>query len=53
MPSARIRRWWYGVNNWNIPSHPKEVANEKLAADIEDVSVRGEPALLAVIAERD
>ncbi|EWZ44704.1 hypothetical protein IWW34DRAFT_49999 [Fusarium oxysporum f. sp. albedinis] len=20
---ARVRRWWWGVNNWKIPTHPK------------------------------
>ncbi|SPJ72987.1 uncharacterized protein FTOL_02716 [Fusarium torulosum] len=20
---ARVRRWWWGVNNWNIPTHSK------------------------------
>ncbi|KAH7329216.1 hypothetical protein B0I35DRAFT_404462 [Stachybotrys elegans] len=20
---ARVRRWWYGVNNWKIPAHPR------------------------------
>lgn len=22
---ARIRRWWYGVNNWKIPSEKKRL----------------------------
>jgi hypothetical protein len=21
---ARVRRWWYGVNNWPLPSQPRK-----------------------------
>jgi hypothetical protein len=33
---ARIRRWWWGVNNWKIP----DKSNAKLAGEVRDVSSR-------------
>ncbi|KAJ9667232.1 hypothetical protein H2201_002753 [Coniosporium apollinis] len=36
---ARIRRWWWGVNNWNIPSSgPSELDEKRLAGDFTEVS---------------
>ena len=34
---ARIRRWWWGVNNWKIPD---KQANATLANDVKEVSDR-------------
>lgn len=33
---SRLRRWWYGVNNWELPP----ARNPRLAAQVEDVSSR-------------
>jgi hypothetical protein len=33
---ARIRRWWWGVNNWKVPSRMKDT---KLAKNVSEVSV--------------
>ena len=30
---SRIRRWWWSVNNWEIP----EAKQEKLTSDLEEV----------------
>lgn len=39
--SARVRRWWYGVNNWKIPGEvTTNIAEKQLAADVESVSLR-------------
>lgn len=42
---ARIRRWWWGVNNWKLPNTSpgrvglgQNLGDRKLAADIEEVS---------------
>lgn len=36
---ARIRRWWWGVNNWNIPSSgPSRLDEKRLAGDFTEVS---------------
>lgn len=32
---ARVRRWWWDVNNWKIPV--TKLQDEKLASDIEEV----------------
>ncbi|TVY55808.1 Uncharacterized protein LCER1_G001829 [Lachnellula cervina] len=33
---ARVRRWWYKTNNWQMPKRLKEFGNDKkLAADVE------------------
>jgi hypothetical protein len=38
---ARIRRWWWGVNNWQLPEKGgRGVKNEKLAGEVRDVSWR-------------
>ncbi|KAF2160942.1 hypothetical protein M409DRAFT_28547 [Zasmidium cellare ATCC 36951] len=29
---AKIRRWWWGVNNWNLPSHPKSTLRDRKLA---------------------
>ncbi|KAL4788044.1 DUF1770-domain-containing protein [Aspergillus varians] len=31
---SRVRRWWYGVNNWKLP--PRMSKNSKVAAQVED-----------------
>lgn len=35
---AKIRRWWWGVNNWKIPSSDWKgtLRDEKLASDVDD-----------------
>ncbi|KIW04971.1 uncharacterized protein PV09_04133 [Verruconis gallopava] len=33
---ARIRRWWWGVNNWRIPDEKRNMSNKRLAADVRD-----------------
>ena len=33
---ARIRRWWWSVNDWNLPS----LRRPDIAADLKDVSIR-------------
>jgi hypothetical protein len=33
---ARIRRWWWGVNDWKVPSRMKDT---KLAKNVSEVSV--------------
>jgi hypothetical protein len=36
---ARIRRWWWGVNKWDIPGRKKvDVRDRKLAGDVGEVS---------------
>lgn len=42
---SRIRRWWWGVNNWEIPGQQskRQVAmavaeSEKFAGEVQDVS---------------
>lgn len=36
---ARVRRWWWGVNNWKIPNQGPSLRNEKLARNVSEVSV--------------
>lgn len=34
---ARVRRWWWGVNNWAVPDNAKgTLRDEKMAKDAED-----------------
>jgi hypothetical protein len=34
---AKVRRWWWGVNNWAIPDDAKgSLRSEKKAADVQD-----------------
>lgn len=33
---AKIRRWWWGVNNWKIPE--SKLRNTKLAKNVSEVS---------------
>ena len=33
---SRIRRWWYGVNNWQLP--PRLTKDPRTAAQVEEVS---------------
>lgn len=47
---SRVRRWWWGVNNWEIPEDGKDglsrrgaglqasLGNKKLAKEVQDVS---------------
>ncbi|KAI9711256.1 MAG: hypothetical protein M1820_002243 [Bogoriella megaspora] len=34
---ARIRRWWWEVNNWKIPAVKEKLKDEKLANEISEV----------------
>lgn len=37
---ARIRRWWWGVNNWKIPNaRSSRLRDTKLAKNVSEVSV--------------
>jgi hypothetical protein len=36
---ARIRRWWWGVNNWKIPNAKSKLRNPQLARNVSEVSV--------------
>ena len=43
---GRIRRWWWGVNNWEIPTEKAKdvrgvLGREKLAGEVQDVSIPG------------
>ncbi|KAF2222626.1 hypothetical protein BDZ85DRAFT_130365 [Elsinoe ampelina] len=33
---ARIRRWWWDVNNWNVPQKYNRLADPKLAEDVKE-----------------
>ena len=39
---ARVRRWWWGVNNWTLPEEArggsKGKGGHRLAEDVRDVS---------------
>lgn len=35
---AKIRRWWWGVNNWKIPEAKSQLKNTKLAKNVSEVS---------------
>jgi len=35
---ARIRRWWWGVNNWTVPRVRTKLGDEKLAGEVKEVS---------------
>ena len=35
---ARLRRWWWGVNNWKIPMEKKGLRDTKLAKNVKEVS---------------
>jgi hypothetical protein len=35
---ARIRRWWWGVNNWKIPDAKSRFKDTKLAKNVTEVS---------------
>lgn len=35
---ARIRRWWWGVNNWAIPGEGSTMKDPKLAKNVSEVS---------------
>lgn len=30
---AKIRRWWWGVNNWKIPAHGSILRDQNVAED--------------------
>lgn len=34
---ARIRRWWWEVNNWKIPAVKAKLGDEKLVGDVKEV----------------
>lgn len=36
---ARVRRWWWSVNNWHVPGQKKGLADEKLAEQVQEVSL--------------
>ncbi len=36
---ARIRRWWWGVNNWSIPDAKTKLKDTRLAKNVSEVSV--------------
>lgn len=43
---GRVRRWWWGVNDWEIPKGVMEdsrggVGGEGLVGEVEDVSMTG------------
>ncbi|KAG9381372.1 DUF1770-domain-containing protein [Pyrenophora tritici-repentis] len=33
---ARIRRWWWGVNNWKIPNAKSKLRDTKLAKNVSE-----------------
>lgn len=35
---ARVRRWWWGVNNWKIPDRKSQLRDTKLAKNVSEVS---------------
>lgn len=35
---AKIRRWWWGVNNWKIPDAKSKLKDTKLAKNVSEVS---------------
>lgn len=35
---AKIRRWWWGVNNWKIPDAKSKLRDTKLAKNVSEVS---------------
>lgn len=35
---ARIRRWWWGVNNWSIPKSKSRLGNSRLTKNVSEVS---------------
>jgi hypothetical protein len=36
---AKIRRWWWGVNNWKVPDAKSQMKDTKLAKNVSEVSV--------------
>lgn len=42
---GRVRRWWWGVNNWEVPTESRDggmmLGGEKLAGEVQDVSIPG------------
>lgn len=36
---SRIRRWWYEVNNWELPRPRSALKDRKLAGQVQDVSL--------------
>lgn len=34
---ARLRRWWWDVNNWKLPETKTKLSDPKLAAQVEEV----------------
>lgn len=35
---ARLRRWWWGVNNWKLPETKSRLRDTKLAKNVSEVS---------------
>jgi hypothetical protein len=35
---AKVRRWWWGVNNWKIPDAKSKLKDTKLAKNVSEVS---------------
>ena len=54
---ARIRRWWWGVNNWKIPNAKSKLRNPQLARNVSEVSVAflevGHPRIASYIRKAD
>ena len=40
---ARLRRWWWNVNNWDVPGPSHE--EKRTAQDIKDVRVSMDPSI--------
>ncbi|EAT90193.2 hypothetical protein SNOG_01981 [Parastagonospora nodorum SN15] len=36
---AKIRRWWWGVNNWKVPDAKSRLKDSKLAKNVTEVSL--------------
>lgn len=34
---ARLRRWWWGVNNWKIPTERGTLKDRRLAEQVKEV----------------
>ncbi len=40
---ARLRRWWWSVNDWKVPEHGHE--EKRTAENVQDVRVLIEPSI--------
>jgi len=34
---ARVRRWWWGVNNWKLPAMKRKMGDQRLAGNVQEV----------------